>query len=278
MRLFSLTIIVVIAALILVILLPVPSLQISSSVLSDSQQQQVGGALSGISLFLGMPVSSAAVYEFLISKNPESSDLYRLRSDSQLAAHDTRGALDSLDTAIAKSQGNPLLLNKKARILIQNGKAAEAEKILDQIVKLKTDNPEYLSVIADITLEKALYPEAFDRYSALLALRPGDGLTYEKRSDVIFALLTIPTASFNASSSLKKQDLYAEGIQGYQRAIQLQPGRSAIIKAKMAKRSDEYTPKSIEELEARYQQFRYLQPGEKPSSSYQTSTQVNNES
>lgn len=264
MRLFSLTLVFLLVTLIIIILFPALFLEATKTILSDSQQQQIGGELARISLIIGRPATSSAVYDLLIIKNPESADLYRLKSESLLADNNIPAALTSLDAAIARDPENPVLLNKKARILIRNGRMNEAEIILDRIIAIKTDNPDYLSEIAGVTLEKALYPEALDRYTRLLTLKPDDGLIYEKRSDVIFALLTIPTAGLNASSELRKQDLYSEGIQGYQRAIMLMPDRSASITAKMNKRSDEYVPRTIEELQSRYTQFRYLQQGEEP--------------
>ena len=159
---------------------------------------------------------------------------------------------------------NPLLLIKKARFLTKGGKSNEADLIFTQILGIQTDNPEYLAAIADIALERTRYLEAFNRYSELVNVTPNDGLTWEKRSDVIFALLTIPTAGANASETLKNTNLYTDGMKGYDNAIKLRPDRENVIKTKVDKRSQEYVAQSISELEDRYQEFRYLQPGEKP--------------
>jgi tetratricopeptide (TPR) repeat protein len=264
MRLVTLTLIVLLGLLILIILFPVLFLNATASTIPEPYYQQAGEVLAGMSMITGRPAAAVEVYDMIISLHPELADLYLKKSDSLLAIGDIPAAIISLDDAIIRDPKNPVILIKKARLLISIGEINESDLILQHIIGIQTNNPEYLSNIADITLERALYPEALEKYTQLLTLQPNDGLTWEKRSDVIFALLTIPTAGFGATSALKARDLYSEGIQGYERAMGLSPDRIDIIRAKIEKRSEEYTPATIDELQARYQQYRYLQPGENP--------------
>ena len=271
MRLTTFTLLVIAAVFLLIFLFPAVFLEAASSEkvpaqirLQDPYQQTVGGILADASMVSFRPQTAAGVYDVLITRHPESSELYREKYEALLQAGDEEGALSSLNAAIVRDPQNPLLLIKKARILMKTGKNADAESIYTTILSIQTDNPGFLSAIADIALEKNQYVNAFDRYTLLLNSNPSDGLIWEKRSDVIFALLTIPTAGAGASETLRKTDLYTEGITGYQKALALNPERSSTIGAKIAKRSEEYVPKTMQELEERYQQYRYLNPGEKP--------------
>ena len=271
MRLTTFTLLVLVALFLLIFLFPAVFLEATSSDkvpvqirLQDPYQQTVGEFFAGISMATGRPLTAVEVYDFLITRHPESSELYRQKFEALLQAGDEEGALSSLNAAIARDPQNPLLLIKKVRILAKTGKKADAESIYTTILSIQTENPAYISAIADIALEKNQYVNAFDRYTLLLNTNPKEGLIWEKRSDVIFALLTIPTAGAGASETLRKTDLYTEGIAGYQKALTLNPERSSTIGTKIAKRSEEYIPKTIQELEERYQQYRYLSPGEQP--------------
>lgn len=263
MRLTSLTLLALFLAITLIIILPAQFLQITSSYVPDEQQKQIGGILAGISTFTGRPSTSASVYDFLILHHPHSVEFYLLKFESLLAAGDNQGALRTIDAALLLEPENPIFFNKKARILINMGKVSEGEKILDQIISIRTNNPQFVSVIADINLEKGKYLQAYDMYNRILQVLPDSGIIFEKRSDVIFALLTLPTAGINASVELKQKDLYSEGMTGYKRTISLMPERYQIVMNKIEKRSAEYTPKSIEELESRYPTFKYLEPEKK---------------
>ncbi|MFH0968843.1 MAG: tetratricopeptide repeat protein [Methanobacteriota archaeon] len=264
MRLTSITLLVLVFVLILILLFPALFLDATASVLPDQLQQNAGNLLAEFSISIGRPLTAVDVYDFLIIKHSESADIFQLKGDALLQSGDITGALNAYDAALVRASQNPILMIKKVRILIGQGKEKDAEPIYQQILAIQTDNPEYLSLIADIALEKARYLEAFNRYSQIISQGKGTGLTYEKRSDVIFALLTIPTASADAPALLKSKDLYSEGMQGYDRAIQLSPDRSTVIREKIDKRIQEVVPQTINELEGRYQQYRYLQLGEQP--------------
>ncbi|PWR73755.1 tetratricopeptide repeat protein [Methanospirillum lacunae] len=272
MNLGRLTIGILLVILVLIVLMPATFLQAIFTVIPAQYQdmipeqllQNTGTALAEFSVMTARPMTAVSVYDFYIAKHPDQADLYRLKSEALIAAGDNTGAIKILNQAISLDPSNPSLLIKKARLLVKTGKTSEADAVFSQILQIQTNNPLYLSAIADIALEKARYLEAYDRYSTLVNLTPNNAQNWEKRSDVIFALLTIPTAGANASLSLKQTDLYTPGINGYERAVRIDPGRDAIIKVKMEKRSDEFVARTIQELEDRYQEFRYLQPGEKP--------------
>lgn len=264
MRLITITLLVIGALILLILLVPVVFLQATAQYLQDPYQQTAGEVLAGFSSTIGRPMTAVEVYDFLISRHPDSSEYYRLKSEALFTAGDEKGALESLDAALARDPQNVIMLDKKARLLIRAGKNTDADAVFTTILLIPTDNPDYLSVIADIALEKNQYVTAFDRYTSLLGIRPGNGLTWEKRSDVIFALLTIPTAAVGVSESLRNKDLYSEGVTGYEKALSINPDRAEIIQTKIAKRSGEYVPRSIRELDERYSTFRYLKPGEKP--------------
>lgn len=272
MNLGRLTIGILLVILVLIALMPATFLQAVLTAIPAQYQdmipeqlvQNTGTALAEFSVMTARPMTAVSVYDFFISRHPDQVDLYRLKGDALTSAGDDAGAITVLNQAISLDPSNPLLLIKKARLLIKTGKTSEADVVFSQILQIQTNNPQYLSAIADIALEKARYLEAYERYSTIVNLTPNDAQNWEKRSDVIFALLTIPTAGTNASLSLKQTDLYTPGINGYERAVRIDPGRDAVIKVKMEKRSDKFVARTIQELEDRYQEFRYLQPGEKP--------------
>jgi tetratricopeptide (TPR) repeat protein len=285
MRLGTLTKIILLILLVLIILMPAIFLQATDAVLQatnnaipeqyngttgpiitgiSAMTETIGSILGGFSMMTARPMTSVAVYDYFIEKHPERADLYQLKSEALLAAGDDVDAMNTLDLAISLDPGNPLLLIKKTRLLIKSGKIPEADSIFTRILNIQTDKPLFLSAIADIALERAHYLDAYDRYSSLVNLTPNNAKNWETRSDVIFALLTIPTAGENASPSLKQTDLYTSGIKGYEQAVKLDSGKNAVIKAKIEKRSEEYVARTIQELEDRYREFRYLQPGEKP--------------
>jgi tetratricopeptide (TPR) repeat protein len=266
MRLTSITLFVLAFVLILILLFPALFLETTVWFLPDQYQQSAGGILAGFSMSINRPMTAVLVYDHLIARHSELSELFRLKGDALLQAGDITGAMNAYDAALFRDPQNPSLMMKKARLLIGLGKEKDVDPIYQQILAIQTDNPEYLSLIADIALEKSRYLEAFNRYSQIISQGSGSGLTYEKRSDVIFALLTIPTASAGAPVSLKSSDLYTDGMQGYNRAIQLSPDRAEIIRTKIGRRLQDVVPRTIDELEGRYQHYRFLQQGEEPLS------------
>ncbi len=271
MRILTITLFVLLVLLALILLVPVAFLELTDTVqkstgvvIPEDLKQNIGMSLAEIATSSGRSTTAVAVYDYFIARHNEQSDLYVLKCDALLAAGDDTGAMEALEQALSRDPQNPPLLIKKARLLVKAGKRSEADGIFDTILTIQTDNPKYLSAIADIALERTLYLEAFERYSRLANLTPKDGRIWEKRSDVIFALLTIPTAGINASPSLKQTNLYAEGVKGYEQVLILKPDQEKNIRSKMNKRSDEYVARSIQELEDRYREFKYLQPGSDP--------------
>jgi tetratricopeptide (TPR) repeat protein len=264
MRLITGTLLVIGALLLLILIIPSVFLQATASYLPEPFQENAGEMLAGFSIMIGRPVTAVDVYDFLISRHPDSSEYYRQKSEALLLAEDGKRALEALNSALARDSQNVVLLEKKGRLLIRAGKTTDADAVFSTILAIQTDNPDYLSIIADVALEKNKYIEAFDRYTRLLGISPDNGLTWEKRSDVIFALLTIPTAAVGATESFRSKDLYSEGISGYEKAFALNPDRAETINTKIEKRSAEYVPRSIMELEGRYLKYRYLKPDEKP--------------
>ncbi len=264
MRLTHLTGIVLVVLLLLILLLPAVFLESTKTVIPEEYQPPIGSILSSVAMMTARPMTAVAVYDFFINQGKGTPDLYLQKSEALYQAGDIPGSIASLDQVLTQDPENPVLLIKKARMLLRIEKPAEADAAFSRVLSIQTDNPVYLSAIGDIALERAQYLKAYDQYSRSVSINPGDGMTWEKRSDVIFALLTIPTAGASASKALKSLNLYQEGIKGYENALSLRPDRAGTIKTKMEKRSAEYVAKTINELEGRYVQFRYLQPGEKP--------------
>lgn len=264
MRLGTITLLVLLLLLALILLFPALFLESTATIIPEEYQKGVGDTLAGISMMTGRPMTAVSVYDLYIMQGKGTPEVYQKKSEALIAAGDYAGALAALEQVIASDPENIILLNTKARLLIREGRVVEAESVYDRILGIKTDMPSYLTIIGDITLKRSLYLDAYRYYTRVLELDPGDGLTWEKRSDVIFALLTIPTAGASAPGTLKTQDLYTEGITGYENAISLLPDRKEAIRTKIEKRSSEYVAKTIQELQDRYQEFRYLQPGEKP--------------
>ena len=267
MRLLTLTLLVLGALILLILLLPATFLQATGSVLPDETRMTTGGLLAGVAQGTGRPATASEVYDYLIRIHPESSDLYRLKSEALREAGDTTGALKALDAALARDPDNVSLMEKKARLLIRTGKTPEAADVFATILSSPPTGPEDHLIIADVALEKNRYVEALDRYAAILEMQPDNGRVWEKHADVIFALLTIPTAGSGASEDLLSKDLYADGMAGYHRALTLSPDRRDTIQAKINRRSAEYVARSVQELEDRYSRYRYLKPGEEPFSS-----------
>lgn len=264
MKISTLTLLVLLFLLSLILLFPALFLESTATTIPEEYQKGIGDTLADISMMTARPMTAVSVYDLYIIQGKGTPEVYLKKSEALVAAGDFAGALSALEQVIASDPENVIHLNTKARLLIWEGRVVEAESIYDKILRIKTDIPSYLTIIGDIALKRSLYLDAYRYYTRVLELEPGDGLTWEKRSDVIFALLTIPTAGASAPGALKTQDLYTDGITGYENAISLLPDRKEAIRTKIEKRSSEYVARTIQDLQDRYQEFRYLQPGEKP--------------
>ncbi|HWQ65981.1 MAG TPA: tetratricopeptide repeat protein, partial [Methanospirillum sp.] len=235
--------------------MPALFLEASAGIMSGQMQKDVGMILSDASLTLGRSDSAIEVYEYFLQKNPDRPDIYVKLGDVQVKEDELSAAITSYRAALARDSGNIIILAKLTRLLNRTGKEKEADQLSRKIILTQTSNPEYIGIIGDIALELGMYLEAFNRYSRQLELTPDNGMSHEKRADVIFALLSIPNAGVHASESLKSKNLYKEGVSDYMRAQQLLPERFEIISNKITKHSGEFIPVSINEFESRYNSF-----------------------
>ncbi|NLV28291.1 MAG: hypothetical protein GXY48_14220 [Methanomicrobiales archaeon] len=263
MRLITIPIIIIILFCLLAIFTPVLLLQAT-----EPLDQYVGSipeiryttaeVLADISSFLTKYGTSIEIYDYLIGKKPDNEEYYWEKSNNFLILGKPDDALVALEGAIALDKGNPEYLYKKAVILRSLKRITESNKIYDEIDLLSPGNAKEQVICGDAALDRSNYLKAYENYSEAVRLNPSDSRTWEKRGDVIFSLLTIYTSGEQADDSFKKIDLYSEGITSYENVIKLDPSRTLVIKEKMEKRSDVYTPRTIAELESRYTTYRFL--------------------
>jgi tetratricopeptide (TPR) repeat protein len=265
MRLITIPIIILIIFILFALFTPVLLLEGIENILpGDVKQntaevrQNAANLIIDISSILGRYETCVDLYTYLIERFPDSAAYYGKKALYLHKLGRLEEAVTALDGAIARDPENIDYLLRKARqtkALYRNEESDQTYQQIDQITPKTALNYAYSG---DAALDRSNYIQAFDRYTKSLSLDPSDSLIWEKRGDVIFALLTIPTAGLNADEELRNKDLYAEGIKSYENAIRLKPDRMAEITQKMSKRSDLFVPKSIAELESRYTRYRYL--------------------
>jgi tetratricopeptide (TPR) repeat protein len=265
MRLITIPIIILVVFIIFAVITPVLLLEGIESILpADVRQntadirQNIAHLLIDISSLLGRYDTCIDLYDYLIYRYPDVAEYYGKKAIYLHRIGKLEETVTALDEAIARDPESIDYLLRKARItkaLYRNDESNQTYRQIDQITPKTAINFAYAG---DAALDQSRYIQALERYTNSLALNPSDSHIWEKRGDVIFALLTIPTAGLSADERLRHQDLYTEGIQSYENAMRLKPDREHDIKMKMSKRSDIFVPKSIAELESRYTQYRYL--------------------
>jgi tetratricopeptide (TPR) repeat protein len=258
MRLITIPIIIIIIFCLFALFTPVLLLQAGESAIPPDIRNNAAQVLADVSSILGRYDTTIEIYNYQISKIPDSSEYYGKKAYYLQITGRLDEALSALDGAISLNPQNPDYLLRKARILRSQNKGTDSDLIYVRIDNITPKNAQESVFCGDAALDRSKYLLAYDRYSRAVNSDPSDGLTWEKRGDVIFSLLTIQTAGLQADESFKKKDLYSEGIRSYENAIQLKSPRAQEIHSKIEKRSDVYTPKSIKELESRYTQYRYL--------------------
>lgn len=263
MRLITIPLIILIILLLFAVFTPVLLLQatesiIPANILPADMRVKTAEVLADVSSILGRYDTCIDLYSYLISQNPESGYYYGKKAEYLQKTGKQEELVRVLDSAIARSPDNADYLLRKARITRALHKMSDSNASYERIDQLSPQNSVDFAYSGDAALDRSMYLQAFDRYSESLSVDPSDALTWEKRGDVIFALLTIPTAGLQADESLRSRDLYSEGITSYENAMRLNPSRYQEIKMKLDKRSDIYVPKSIAQLQSRYTQYRYL--------------------
>ncbi len=221
-------------------------------------RENVAHLMIDLSSFLGRYEQCIAITDYLIQRYPNNAQYYWKKALYLHTLGRLEDAIPVLDEAIARDPNNIEYLLKKARISQAIYRFDESNQTYEKISQIAPRDALQYAYAGDAALDQGKYGEAFDRYTKSLELAPSDPLIWEKRGDVIFALLTIPTAGQRVNEQVRNMDLYSEGMKSYENAIRLRPEREREIEQKMSKRSDEYTPRTIKELESRYTQYRYL--------------------
>lgn len=265
MRLITIPIIILIIFVLFAVFTPVLLLEGIESVLPADIKENTAGFRQNIahlfidvSSLLGRYDTCIDLYDYLIYRYPDVAEYFGKKAVYLHKVGKLEETITALDGAIARDPENVDYLLRKARLskaIYKNEQSNQTYRLIDQVTPNTAIN---FAFAGDAALDQSKYISALDRYTNSLTLNPSDSLIWEKRGDVIFALLTIPTAGLTADEKLRNQDLYAEGIRSYENAMRLKPDREHEIKVKMNKRSDIFVPKSIAELESRYTQYRYL--------------------
>lgn len=257
MRLITIPLLIILIFCLFAIFIPVLLLEASETIVPADIRNNGAQVMADVSAFLGRYDTTIGVYDYLIRKNPESAPYYGKKAQYLQISGNLQDTLSALDGAIARDPENPEYLLKKARILRLMGKIAESDAIYTKIDAI-IPRDSYESVLCgNAALDRSKYLQAYTLFTRAVSENPSDDSTWEKRGDVIFALLTIYTGSMKADESFKNKDLYSEGIQSYENAVRLNASKTYEVEKKIEKRSDSYTPKTIAELESRYTEYKY---------------------
>jgi tetratricopeptide (TPR) repeat protein len=221
-------------------------------------RQNIALTFADISSILGRYDTCIALYDYLITQKPDSAEYYGKKAAYLHLTGRYEETIIALDGAISRDPNNADYLLRKARLTRALNRMPESNATYERIDQLAPQTAIDFVYTGDANLDRSRYLQALDRYTSALSLEPTDARTWEKRGDVIFALLTIPTAGLLADESLRNRDLYSEGIRSYENAMNLNPDLAREIRQKMEKRSDIFVSRSIAELESRYTRYRYL--------------------
>jgi tetratricopeptide (TPR) repeat protein len=265
MRLITIPVIILVIFIILSIATPVLLLEGIEGLLPADVRENTSGMrenfallLSDISSVFGRYDTCVDLYDYLISRFPAKSDYYGKKALNLQKLGRLEETITTLDMALALEPEDINYLLRKARLSKALYRNDESDRTYKQINQLTPKNAIEYALSGDASLDQGKYTKALEMYTESLARDPENSLVWEKRGDVIFALLTIPTAGLPADQNLKSQDLFAEGTKSYENAIRLNPEKALDIKLKMSKKSDVFIPQSIAELESRYTHYRYL--------------------
>ena len=107
------------------------------------------------------------------------ADMAMLREVLRLAqARDFERAAALARAALAEGFEHPLLLNVVATTLEQEGRFADAARILRQVVRLSPDNYAAHANLATALYESKRYPEAISEYQWILNSKPDIAVAY----------------------------------------------------------------------------------------------------
>ena len=265
MRLITIPIVILIIFILFSIITPVLLLEGIENILPDDIKENTSDLRKNFTHFL-IDISSilsrydtcVSLYDHLIIRFPFNAEYYGKKALNLHKLGKLEETLASLDEALEYDPENLEYLLRKTRLSKALYRNDESDLTYKKINLITPQTAVEFALSGDAALDQSKYTLALEMYTNSLEHDSTDPLVWEKRGDVIFALLTIPTAGLPADKNLKNQDLYTEGIRSYENAIRLNPEISQEIKLKMNKRSDVFIPQSIAELESRYTHYRYL--------------------
>lgn len=258
MRLIFIPIIILLIFVILAIFTPVLLLQASEPVLPKDIRESSAQVLADISGTLGRYETASELFDYLIVLHPGYGPYYGKKSWYLQQSGRTDEALAAMDGAIGFEPENADYMLRKARMLKGAGKTEEAERTYAELIRMTPQDRAGMVHVGDGALDQGDYLKAYEKYTQAVRIDPSDGKTWEKRGDIIFILLTIPTAGLKADPSFVNVSLYDQGIESYQNAMKINRGDTNEIMTKIGKHSDQYTPRSIADLRSRYKEYRYL--------------------
>ena len=258
MKIITIPIIIIGIIGLLCLFFPVLFLEATEPVLDSEMRIQAGLFLAEFSLEIRRYDTVSDIYDYLISLNPAPADYYNKKSMALQKSGRIDEALIALDAALARDPHNVEYLLRKARMARSIGNNDISDRTYEEIEQIIPARQSDLVYMGDAALDKNHYLNAYERYTKATIVNPKDADTLEKRGDIIFLLLSLPTASRDADQALIDLNLYDEGIKSYQNALALDPKKAADINSKLEKRSDIFTPKSIAELKSRYTEYRFV--------------------
>ena len=258
MKLITIPIIILGIVGLLCLFFPVLFLEATEPVLDTEMRIQAGSFLADFSFEIKRYGTVSEIYDYLINLNPAPAEYYNKKSLALQESGLIDEALTALDGALARDQSNVEYLLRKARMARSIGKIDLSDRTYEEIERIIPTKQSDLAYMGDAALDNKNYLTAYERYTKATIVNPKDADTLEKRGDIIFLLLSLPTASRDADQAIMELNLYDEGIKSYQNALALDPKKAANIKPKLEKRSDIFTPKSIAELQSRYTEYRFV--------------------
>jgi len=258
MRLIVISICILIFLCFFILILPVNFLQTTEPVLNSEIREDVGLKLVQLAEFTSRYNTANDLLEYILVIHPEKGEYYWQMSQNNIRLENLNEAINDLNKALERDPSNIKYLLTQARLYLGIGKINKSDEIYNKIKEINPISYENNIYSGDAALDKGEYIVAYYRYGNAINLDPKNGKTYEKLGDVIFALLTIPTAGINANQDLLNKDIYIEGIKNYQVALLLLSGSNKEIQIKIDKYSSEYIPRTINELRSRYTEYYYI--------------------
>ena len=258
MKLITIPIIIIGIIGLLCLFFPVLFLEATEPVLDSELRIRTGLFFADFSLVIGRYDTVSDIYDYIISLNPDPAEYYNKKSLALQETGRIDEALIALDAALARENSNVEYLLRKARMARSIGNNVLSDRTYEEIELIIPAKQSDLVYMGDAALDNKHYLNAYERYTKATIVNPKDADTLEKRGDIIFLLLSLPTASRDADPAIVDKNLYDEGIKSYQNALALDPTKAGDINPKLEKRSDIFTPKSIAELKSRYTEYRFV--------------------